>query len=217
MARTRRVSSGSSAGIFAMPPTRRMTSAIVTSGRTTPASCARRRSGPPPPRRATRRAKERLAGAVEHVAAAGEDGLALGVVDGEELLGERLLRGDVAEEVVQPGGQAVPRLEGRELLGASRDRLDLVDVDRLHEVRAGREVAVERPDADAGAAGDVLERGRAVGLGERLAAGGDQLLVVAQRVGALGAVGELDGFGGRAGHLGGKSKACLTKRRVPPL
>ena len=173
------MSAGSSAGIFAMPPTRRTTSSIVTSGRTMPG--------------VLRAAQQRLAGGVEHRPAAGEDRLALGVGDGEQLVGERLLRRDVADEALQPGGQRLPGLELGELLGAARQRLDLVHVDRLHEVGARGEVPVQRADADAGAAGDVLERGRAVGLGERLACGGDQLLVVAQRVGALRALRELDG------------------------
>jgi hypothetical protein len=37
------------------------------------------------------------------------------------------------------------------------DRLDLVDVDRLEQGAPVREAAVQRADADAGAAGDLLQ------------------------------------------------------------
>jgi hypothetical protein len=149
---------------------------------------------------------------VEHGATAGEDGgVALG--DREELVGKRLLGGDVADEALQPRRQRLPGLELREFGGAARQRLDLVHVDGPHEVGPRREVPIQRADADAGTTGDVLERGRAVRLGERLARGGHQLLVVAERVGPLGTLRELDGFGLRAGHR----RQRLTKRRHPPL
>ena len=47
-------------------------------------------------------------------------------------------------------------------------------------------MAVERADPDPGAAGDLLERRRLAPLRERLARGGEHLLVVALRVRALG-------------------------------
>ena len=192
-----------------MPPTRRTTSSIVD----VRADDAR----------VLRAAQQRLAGGVEHRAAAGED---------------RRRRARRSRRARRPApassrrsrrsaaASAVSASQGsssRELARAARQRLDLVDVDGLHEVGARREVAVQRPDADAGAAGDVLERGRAVGLGERLARGGHELLVVAQRVGALRAIGERVACGRRAGHRSGLDKAegssaivRYRNRRHPP-
>ena len=57
--------------------------------------------------------------------------------------------------------------------------------DRLDERVARREVPVERADADARAARDLLERGLDAPLGEHLAGRGDEQLVVAPRVAPL--------------------------------
>ena len=101
------------------------------------------------------------------------------------------------------------------LVGRVADRLDFVEVDGFEQVLAGREVAVEGADADPGAAGDVLERGAGALLGERLARGGDQLLVVAARVGALRPRREGGDVGGVRVHLN-FFRSSLTKRRQPP-
>jgi hypothetical protein len=81
--------------------------------------------------------------------------------------------------------------------------LDLVDVDRLEQVLARREMAVQRADPDLGAARDVLERGGGAVGGERLAGGCHELVVVAPGIGALGAPGEDFGVagGGGRGHI----------------
>ena len=51
------------------------------------------------------------------------------------------------------------RMEAGELLRGAADPLDLLDVDGLEQRLAGREVAIERADADIGAPGDALQRG----------------------------------------------------------
>jgi hypothetical protein len=58
----------------------------------------------------------------------------------------------------------------------------------LDQVVAGGEVAVERADAHAGAAGDVVERRLGAPLGEGLVSGFEQAGPVAQGVGPEGAV-----------------------------
>ena len=128
--------------------------------------------------------QQALAGAVDRVGAGAEDGR-VAVDVGEQLLGEGALGRGEADELVQPAGQRLQRRLVDVLLGRVADRLDFVEVDRFEQVLAGREVAVERPDPDPGAAGDVLERRAGALLGELLAGGGDQLLVVATGVGAL--------------------------------
>src|SRR3954452_21975891 len=72
-----------------------------------------------------------------------------------------------------------------EELGPSRGhRLHLGDDERAHERVLRREVAVDGPDADAGAARDVLHLRVEPVLGEAVAGGGDDLVAVALRVGA---------------------------------
>ena len=70
----------------------------------------------------------------------------------------------------------IPRvLGGRGRLGRGDHLLDVLGEDLLGEGLAGREVAIERADPHAGAAGDLLERGVGALLGEDLAPGGGQL------------------------------------------
>src|ERR1019366_9648040 len=78
-----------------------------------------------------------------------------------------------------------------------------------------REVAVQRADPDVRASRDLLQRRRGSVLGECVARGGDQLLVVSQRVGPLRARhGEVaEGVGGAHGA---NSWIPLTNRRLPP-
>jgi len=67
---------------------------------------------------------------------------------------------------VQPLRERLPRRQAGEVVRGAADRLDLVEVDGLEQVLARGEVAVQRADADLGAAGDVLERGGRAVLGE---------------------------------------------------
>jgi len=103
---------------------------------------------------------------------------------------------------VQPRGERVTgRVGDEQLVGQRLELLDPVAEHGLHQVVARGEVAVQRADADAGAARDVLQRRAGVVLGERLAGGGDQRVVIATRVGALRAPRrELGGGGGVGGH-----------------
>src|SRR3954447_13939854 len=98
-----------------------------------------------------------------------------------------MLRGHVPDEALEPGVEGVPRIGVVERGGRAADLLDLVDVERLDQSLPVREVAVERADPDARAARDLLERRRLTTLGERVARGREHLLVVAQRIRALGA------------------------------
>ena len=105
------------------------------------------------PRR-LRTLEQRLAGRVEGAAAAAEE-VGVAVAVGEQLLGERLLGREIAGEAVQPGRERIEGLELGQIRGRLAERLDLVDVDRLEQLLSGREVAVERADADARAARDL--------------------------------------------------------------
>jgi hypothetical protein len=53
----------------------------------------------------------------------------------------------------------LPGVQAFELPRGAADPLDLLKVDDLEERLARREVAIQRPDADVGAAGDALQRG----------------------------------------------------------
>ena len=74
---------------------------------------------------------------------------------------------------------------GGEVGRRARHCLDLVDVDGLEERLAGGEVPVERPDADSGPFGYLLEWRRGSLVTEELACGRDELVAVQARVGAL--------------------------------
>ena len=170
MSRSRSNCSGSAVWILAMPPTNWMTSAMSVSARTRLGLLG------PLEQRFTTGVQARPAG-LEDV------GVAVDV--GQQLLGQCLLGGQVVHEPVEPGHQGLPgRLVGQ-VDGRPAQGVDLLDVDGLEQVLAGREVAVEGADPHPGPAGDVLQGGRLAVLGEGLPAGGDQLLVVPPGVGPL--------------------------------
>ena len=181
----------------------------LASARTAPAAWARPSSSSPALEIATRQVRKTSAS--EPIVA-------------EHLLRERALRGREADELAQPCDERVPGLQVGEVGGRAADGLDLVEVDGLEQVLARREVAVERADADLRAPRDVLERGRRAVLGEGLARRGDELLVVAARVRALGARrkrGDI-GFGVRHGarllvRLTNGGTLRILKRRDPPI
>ena len=94
----------------------------------------------------------------------------------EEEAPQREVAGLQAEHVLEERDQADPRvLGGGGRLGRGDHLLDVLGEDLLGERFARREVAIERADPDAGAAGDLLERGVGALLGEDLAAGSGQL------------------------------------------
>ena len=91
----------------------------------------------------------------------------------------------MADEQLHPLGQRlVGREGGEQLVGALAEDVDLVAVHRLDERLARGEVPVQRADADAGVAGDVLEGDLGAAGGEGGGGGVDQELAVAHRVGA---------------------------------
>src|SRR5204863_3245057 len=150
------------------------------------------------------RVEERCAGYPEEL------GVLVEVV--EQLVGERLLGRDVSDEALKPALEGFPGVGGVELRGRAADLFDLIDIESLQQRLAIRKVAVERPDADVGAARDLLESRRLPALGERLASSREHLLVVTARIGALRARNQrLRGCFGRA-----HSKKSLDKRRGPP-
>jgi hypothetical protein len=122
-----------------------------------------------------------------------------------------VLRADVLDEPVEPRDERGPRLLLAERVGGADERLDLADVDGLDQVVAGREVAVQRADADLRAAGDVLERRIGAVLRERVARRGQQRLVVPQGVGPPRLLRRDRVEGGGHRDLPG------CKRRHPPL
>src|SRR3954466_12263367 len=171
---------GSPAGILAMPMTIWITSAMSTSRRTTPASWARSRSGSPPSTRAGGGAREGGLARFEERGGAGLEELGVPVEVVEQLGCERPLGGEVRDEALEPPVQRLPGVGRVGLLGGgATDLLPLLEVERLHERLPVGEVAVERPDADPGAARDLLERGRLATFGERLARRREHLLVIA--------------------------------------
>src|SRR4051795_3428164 len=212
---------GSPAGILAMPMTIWITSAMSTSRRTTPASWARSRSGSPPSEsaggaggeeRGVLGALEEWLARFEERGAAGLEELGVPVEVVEQLGCERPLGGEVRDEALEPPVQRLPGVGRVGLLGGgATDLLDLLEVERLHERLPVGEVAVERADADPGAARDLLERGRLATFGERLARRREHLLVIAARVRAAGAREEGGGRG-----FGGAHAKLVDKRRHPP-
>lgn len=79
-----------------------------------------------------------------------------------------------------------------DFVGDPAQCVDLVRVDGFEEFGPGGEVAVQRADADACAACDVLERGVGAMCGEGLAGSEQQRVVIASRVGAARAPGRDD-------------------------
>ena len=104
-----------------MPITICNASSKVASGRTTPACWAR--------------SKQRLARLVDRRAAVGEErGVARHVR--EQLVGQRVLGREVADEAVQPAVERLPRRELGEVRGRPAQAVDLVEVDGLEQVLA---------------------------------------------------------------------------------
>ena len=94
--------------------------------------------------------QERLAGGEQRCAAGLEQGGVRVEMVGQ-LGGERPLGREVAHQALEPAVERLPRIEPVELLGRARQLLDLIDVERLYQCLAIREVAVERADPDPGA------------------------------------------------------------------
>ena len=176
MSSIRSTSSGSPL-IPAMPPSRRPMSVKLASGRATPASWARARSA--------------SAGGRERGAEAWKTSASRSIV-GEHLLRELALGRGVAHEAAEPLRERVPRRQVDEIGGLAGERLDLVEVDGLEQVLAGREVAVERGRADRGRAARSRRASPLLPCSAKTSrATVQQLLVVAPRVRALGSpVGE---------------------------
>src|SRR5581483_5966441 len=149
----------------------------------------------------------------EERGAAGLEELGVLVEVVEQLVGERALGREIGHEAVDPGGERLPGVGVVEFGGGAAD---LLDVEGLEECLAVREVAVERADPDTGAPCDLLKRDRFSTLGERLAGGGEDLLVVAPCVRALRPRDEYVGGGvGRSHGFALTSGGCL--RIVPEV
>jgi hypothetical protein len=94
----------------------------------------------------------------------------------EEQATQREITGLQAKHALEERDQTDPRvLRAYGRLGRGDHCLDVLGEDLLGEGFAGREVAIERADSDAGAAGDLLERGVGALLGEDVAPGRGQL------------------------------------------
>ena len=70
---------------------------------------------------------------------------------------EGLLGGHVGHEAMHPGHKGVPGVHALEIGDRAAEDLDLADVDGLEQGLAVGEVAIQRPDPDFGAAGDLLQ------------------------------------------------------------
>jgi hypothetical protein len=130
-------------------------------------------------------------GALEQRFAGGVDGTPTFLEEGrvlvqvlQEFLGERPLRGQIADQPLAPAAEGLPRVVVGLRSGAT-DLVDLFDVKSLEQSLPARKVTVERADSDVRLAGDLLERGRFAALRKRLARGREDSLVVAPRVGPL--------------------------------
>jgi hypothetical protein len=86
------------------------------------------------------------------------------------------------QERLEPDPQRVRPIE---LVTERRERGDLLGIDGDEEVLAGREMAVERRVADAGAACDLVQRRVRAVRGEDNAGGFEQALGVASGIGAF--------------------------------
>ena len=130
--------------------------------RHTPQS-ARSRSMPSTPGRivpASAAAVDQVADRLLHPRVRRDEQVGVGGDDRLEVGGEALLAGDVGDEAPHPLGQRLVRRQRRaQLVGAVAEQVDVVPVDRLDQRVAVGVVPVERADADAGALGDLLQRG----------------------------------------------------------
>src|SRR3954466_9511539 len=108
------------------------------------------------------------------------------VVEGHGVEDRRDDRGDPEVEhrvhVPDQGREPVPLL-GERGLRCLRGALQGVDDDGAQQCRTAREAAVERPDADAGPPGDLVQRRACAPLDDDVACRREQLLVVAPRIG----------------------------------
>jgi len=89
---------------------------------------------------------------------------------------------DVAAQ--EPAECLAGREVGGRVPGEPAQRVGLLAVDGGGQRLAGGEVAVERPRADAGEPGEVVEADAVVAVRERGAGGGDDRVAVAARIGA---------------------------------
>jgi hypothetical protein len=86
---------------------------------------------------------------------------------------------DEGEEPMQPGDEqrsGRPCLQGH---GGLADRVHLVGVERLEELAAAREIAIEGRHPHAGASRDLGHRYLRIGIGESGSRGSEDLLAVA--------------------------------------
>ena len=195
--------------------TMRTRSSMSIPPRTSPAACARARSSAP---------ERRIAS--QAVGSPGPASSMASIASAARPRQRRRLR----ELSPQPGGEGLPRrVGGQQLVGLCLELLDAVAEDGLHEVLARREVPVERADADARGAGDLLHRRVRTPAREQPARRFHQARPVAERVGArlprrglLGGV-DLDGVHAHGAVLPpdppdrGWVRESTCKRRVPPL
>ncbi len=101
-------------------------------------------------------------------------------------MGERALGRQVSDEALEPPIERLPGIGGLEFHSRAADLLDLVDVQRLEQRLAIREVAVERSDSRP-PRDERSPRARwPHPLGKRLTRRGQHLLVVAAGIGSLG-------------------------------
>ncbi len=95
-------------------------------------------------------------------------------------------RQPVAEQI-HPAAHRLGRRElPEQFVGSERQALDLVVIDGIDERFPGREVAVERGNADAGLAGDGAHRRLGIGGREDAGGRGEKHVAVAGRVRASG-------------------------------
>jgi hypothetical protein len=63
----------------------------------------------------------------------------------------------VVRKAREPARERLPGVQSFELPRGAADALDLLEVDGLEQRLAGREVAIQRSDADVGASRDALQ------------------------------------------------------------
>jgi hypothetical protein len=107
-------------------------------------------------------------------------------VAGGERLGEAAERRRLSDQRLEPRRERGERRVGGEQVVGARDDRVVAGTDHLRDqVLAGREVAIQGADADAGAAGDRLERRAGALLAEHRLGGVDERVPVAPGIGAL--------------------------------
>jgi hypothetical protein len=129
--------------------------------------------------------QERPAGGEHPGAVVFEQGVAaVGLL--EQFGGDVALARGEGEEPVQPGHQGHSGRLAVYRLGGPADGIDLVGVEGLEELLASGEVAVQGRHADIGSSRDLRHRHLSIGIGERSAGGGQDLVAVARGVGSSG-------------------------------